>query len=194
MWFDFENMLTWNIKIWLLFSEFSLPTSYMSESGICHYCFTENARKLLWSRIKSPGIHLSDGLNTPVINFLTSKSSIVLFINGYQSWPIIHPSNPIPCLHPSIPPSHPNPKKRCCRVQMFDNSKVHIHFFFSISHICWLCNWWIITQLPLPALFHLLKLFLFIPFTSPLACIRIDFLNLPIPCWRQNKRRASCLG
>ena len=135
MWFDFENMLTWNIKIWLLFSEFSLPTSYMSESGICHYCFTENARKLLWSRIKSPGIHLSDGLNTPVINFLTSKSSIVLFINGYQSWPIIHPSNPIPCLNPSIPPSHPNPKKRCCGVQMFDNSKVHSFLIFHFPYL-----------------------------------------------------------
>ena len=104
-------------------------------SAFRHVPVAENALKLLWSRIKGPGIHLSDGLNAPVINFLTSKNSILLFFNGYQSWPIIHPFNPIPCLHASIPPSHPYPKKRCCRVQMFDNSKVHSFLIFHFPYL-----------------------------------------------------------
>ena len=118
-------------------------------TALRHVLVAENTRKLLWSRIKSPRIHLSVGLNAPVRNFLSSKSiPFFLFNNGYQPWPISHWF--ILCLHP-IPT-----KKRCCRVQMFNNCKVHT---FLISQICWLYNWWIITHLPLPALFHLLKAF-----------------------------------
>ena len=92
-------------------------------TALRHVLVAENTRKLLWSRIKSPRIHLSVGLNAPVRNFLSSKSiPFFLFNNGYQPWPISHWF--ILCLHP-IPT-----KKRCCRVQMFNNCKVHSFLIF----------------------------------------------------------------
>ena len=99
-------------------------------TALRHVPVAENTRKQLWSRTNSPGIHLPVGLNAPVRNFLSSKNSILLFTNDYQSWTIIHPINPIPCLHPIFPPSHPSQPKRSveeCRCSIIPRS---IHFLF----------------------------------------------------------------
>ena len=101
--------------------------SDITTTALRHVPVVKNVRKLLWSRIKSPGIHLLGGLNAPVKKF---HFTIGYLLDGYQSWSIIYPFNPIPCLHPSIPPSHTNQKNEGCRCSIIPGS---INFLFSIS-------------------------------------------------------------
>ena len=94
-------------------------------TALRHVPVAEHTRKLLSSRTHSPGIHLSVGLNAPVRNFLSSKNPfyyLLMVINHDQSSIYSIPS------HASIP-SLPN-KKKCWRVQMFNNSKVHTFLIF----------------------------------------------------------------
>ena len=99
-------------------------------TALRHVPVAENTRKLLRSRIKSPGIHLSGWLNAPCQKLFIDKKIpfcyLLMVINHDQS--SIHS---IPS-HASMPPFlNPIPtEKKCCRVQMFNNSKVHSFLIF----------------------------------------------------------------